>query len=169
MNGLMGLRIIYGCFPLTVFMYACRSTLLIEMPDLSSHMIVVLGVARLGVGCQGMNTISFTFFHFHCCMYQCPALCLCATRHESYVFQMTCAVPADSSQFVRVWHFTSKTCLASLQEDRQTLAAAYSCDYKYFATAGSNTTILMYDTATNQLMNTLEARWGEQSWRESAV
>lgn len=71
-----------------------------------------------------------------------------------------------------MWHFTSKTCLASLQEDRQTLTAAYSCDYKYFASAGSNTTILVYDASTNQVLNTLEARWGkegEQSWRVGAV
>ena len=60
-----------------------------------------------------------------------------------------------------MWHFTSKTCLASLQEDRQTLTAAYSCDYKYFASAGSNTTILVYDASTNQVLNTLEARWGK--------
>ena len=30
MNGLMDLRIIYGCFPLTVFMYACRSTYIVD-------------------------------------------------------------------------------------------------------------------------------------------
>lgn len=76
------------------------------------------------------------------------------------VLSMWLAAVADSSQFVRVWHFTSKSCLASVQEDRQTLAAIYSSDYKYFATAGSNHAILVYDASTNQVMNSLEARWG---------
>lgn len=90
------------------------------------------------------------------CIDQTTSLCSMADE----VLSVWLATPTDSSQFVRVWHFTSKSCLASMQEDRQTLAAIYSSDYKYFATAGSNHAILVYDASTNQVMNSLEARWG---------
>ena len=65
---------------------------------------------------------------------------------------------ADSSGYVNVWHFTSQKCLSSVREDRQTLAVAYSPDYKQYASAGSDRSILLYDAATNKLMSTMEPR-----------
>jgi WD40 repeat protein len=61
-----------------------------------------------------------------------------------------------SSGYVNVWHFTSQKCLSSVREDRQTLAVAYSPDYKQYASAGSDRSILLYDAPTNKLMSTME-------------
>jgi len=64
----------------------------------------------------------------------------------------------DSSGHVRHWHVSAGQCLSTIEENRQTLAAATAPDNLTFATAGSDSKVLVNDESTMNLVRTLESR-----------
>ncbi|KAL5477459.1 hypothetical protein EMCRGX_G024259 [Ephydatia muelleri] len=61
-----------------------------------------------------------------------------------------------SSGHVRHWHITTGQCLSTIKEDRETLAAAYSSDYRSFVTVGSDSKVHLYDESSLKLVSTFE-------------
>ncbi|OWF35598.1 WD repeat-containing protein 38-like [Mizuhopecten yessoensis] len=58
---------------------------------------------------------------------------------------------------VKVWHYTSQSCLHTIHEVRQTLALAISPLGRRFVTAGADEQIHVYDEETKTKINTLQA------------
>ncbi|XP_073504818.1 uncharacterized protein [Phyllobates terribilis] len=54
---------------------------------------------------------------------------------------------------VKFWHISTQSCVRSLTEERQTLAATFSPSGCSFLTAGSSDDILVYDTETMKCVN----------------
>ena len=69
---------------------------------------------------------------------------------------MLCIV--DASGQVRHWHVSTKQCLSTILEDRQTLAARFAPDNLTFATAGSDSKVNIYDNSTKNIQAILEPR-----------
>ena len=69
-------------------------------------------------------------------------------------------VSADASGSVKVWHVPTMNCLSSTQEgSRQVLACAFNASASQYVTAGSDTTINLYDANTRQKLFSLEPRY----------
>ncbi|XP_069840548.1 uncharacterized protein [Dendropsophus ebraccatus] len=54
---------------------------------------------------------------------------------------------------VKFWHLSTQSCIRSLTEDRQTLAATFSPTGSHFLTAGSSDEIFVYDAETMMCVN----------------
>ncbi|XP_059171932.1 WD repeat-containing protein 38-like isoform X2 [Physella acuta] len=61
-----------------------------------------------------------------------------------------------ASGHVKFWHYTSGTCLHSIDEGRQTLSLTINPEGTHFLTAGANPQIYMYDLDTKQRVATME-------------
>ena len=65
----------------------------------------------------------------------------------------------DASGSVKIWHVSTMDCLSSTQEGgRQVLACAFNASASQYITAGSDTTINLYDATTRQKLLSLEPR-----------
>ncbi len=71
-----------------------------------------------------------------------PAFCFCV----------------DASGMIKFWHYTSGSCLRTLDEKRQTLSAVFDAPGFHFYTVGANTDLHMYDFETKQHINTYGPR-----------
>nr|KAG5695472.1 hypothetical protein BaRGS_011314 [Batillaria attramentaria] len=62
----------------------------------------------------------------------------------------------DASGLVKYWHYTSASCLHTINELRQTLALTTNPEGTYFLTAGADPQIHLYDAETKQKISTHE-------------
>uniref|UniRef100_A0A0L8GIA9 Uncharacterized protein n=2 Tax=Octopus bimaculoides TaxID=37653 RepID=A0A0L8GIA9_OCTBM len=60
----------------------------------------------------------------------------------------------DASGMVKLWHYPTATCLATISEKRQTLSIEVNPDRTKLLTTGSDALIHVYDLETRQLINT---------------
>ena len=67
---------------------------------------------------------------------------------------------SDASGMVKFWHYPSSSCLHTIHEDRQTLAAAFNPIGGRFITGGANAIIQLYDADTKTAIRSLQPRWG---------
>ena len=65
----------------------------------------------------------------------------------------------DASGFIKFWHYTSGSCLHTIDEQRQTLASAIDPAGSMFLTSGSDPGIHVYDEKTKQLIRKCEPRY----------
>lgn len=82
---------------------------------------------------------------------------------QHVIICMLLQTPPDSSGHVRHWHITTGQCLSTITEDSEILAAAYSCDFQSFATAGSDCKIRLYDEGSLKLVSTFERSFSASS------
>ncbi|KAK2169127.1 hypothetical protein LSH36_12g17008 [Paralvinella palmiformis] len=63
-----------------------------------------------------------------------------------------------ASGHIKFWHYTSSQCLQTINEERQTLSAAFNpSPSNMFATCGANPQLYLYDLKTKTKIRTLEA------------
>lgn len=66
-------------------------------------------------------------------------------------------IASYASGDVKVWHYTSGTCLYTLSEERQTMTVTLNPDKSRFLTAGSDALIHIYDLESKKRLNTCAA------------
>lgn len=79
-----------------------------------------------------------------------------STTEESHPKYQHMIIATYASGHVKFWHYTSGSCVHTINEVRQTLAMAVNPEGTLFATAGASKQIYLYDTDTKQKVNTLE-------------
>ncbi len=65
---------------------------------------------------------------------------------------------SDASGYVKFWHYTSRTSLAKIDEERQTLSCAWNPMGSGFITCGADPQIIKYDAETKQQIRVMEPR-----------
>lgn len=66
-------------------------------------------------------------------------------------------IASYASGDVKVWHYTSATCLHTISEERQTMTVTLNPDKTKFLTAGSDALINVYDLESKTKINTCSA------------
>jgi COMPASS component SWD3 len=90
-----------------------------------------------------------------------PVTCLkfCPAPQDAKVEHKHILMATYASGIIKFWHYTSGSCLYTINETRQTLAAAYDASGKNFFTVGATTDVHMYNLETKQLMASFNASY----------
>lgn len=84
------------------------------------------------------------------------SLKFCPAAEDAKIEQKHLLMASYASGMIRFWHYTSGTCVQTINEQRQTLATAFSPPGTTFLTAGTDPQLRLYDTETRKLLRVLE-------------
>ncbi|XP_029655480.1 WD repeat-containing protein 38-like, partial [Octopus sinensis] len=75
---------------------------------------------------------------------------------------MNILIASYASGMVKLWHYPTATCVATISEKRQTLSIEVNPDRSKLLTTGSDAFIHVYDLETRKLINTCKASDSQQ-------